>query len=94
MAVSAAKFQSVTGFQGPVTAEAAGSSPVVPAIPFSSLVLAVYLSHAICELGFHEHQRLLEVVPDRVAVSTVVHAAKLAQVPIRFQTLLVAQNWL
>ena len=37
MAVSAAKFQSVTGFQGPVTAEVAGSSLVVPAIQSKTL---------------------------------------------------------
>jgi len=32
MAASAAKFQLVTGFRGPVTAEVASSSLVVPAI--------------------------------------------------------------
>ena len=37
MAVSAAKFQSVTGFRGPVTAEVASSSLVVPAISFKHL---------------------------------------------------------
>jgi hypothetical protein len=37
MAVSAAKFQSVTGFQGPVTAEVASSSLVVPASFFNNL---------------------------------------------------------
>src|SRR2546423_961838 len=37
MAVSAAKFQSVTGFQGPVTAEVASSSLVVPASFFNKI---------------------------------------------------------
>jgi hypothetical protein len=38
MAVSAAKFQSVTGFRGPVTAEVASSSLVVPASFFQGII--------------------------------------------------------
>src|SRR6266404_6525013 len=42
MAVSAAKFQSVTGFQGPVTAEVASSSLVVPASFFNNLQVGTF----------------------------------------------------
>jgi hypothetical protein len=61
MAVSAAKFQSVTGFQGPVTAEVASSSLVVPASFFNNL--QVFEGFALWSNMVHEALKRLLSFP-------------------------------